>query len=218
MEECLKRMPDKEFNPKTCMFVKKCKEGEMRNELGKCVKKPKSTPQRKTRRQIINAQNVLQGPLNKSPGRVKFNPTANIRVIPSRDKLRMRKRFTARLINPNNPKVATKTRNSLSLTRKRLPLMDEDSGLVFEQPSVNLNAPNKPRTRSRAKKPLFQALDLDLNNEPQGNYGEYAAMGRKPVNELKVNTLVQGKTKGKAKKPPPKKPALNSGTPLGSKI
>ena len=58
MEDCLKRMPDKEFNPKTCMFVKKCKEGEMRNELGKCVKKPKATPLRKTRRQVINTQSA----------------------------------------------------------------------------------------------------------------------------------------------------------------
>jgi hypothetical protein len=95
--------------------------------------------------------------------------------------------------------------------------MDEDSGLVFEQPSVNLNAPNKPRTRSRTKKPLFQALSVNLNNEPLGNYGAYAAMGRKPVNELKVNTL--GKKPGKAKKPPPKrKPALNTASPLGSTI
>jgi len=216
MEDCLRRMPDKEFNPKTCMFVKKCKEGEMRNELGKCVKKPKSTPLGKTRRQIINALNALKDSRNKSPGQVKFNPTANIRVIPARDKLRMRKRFTARLLNPNNPKVATKTRNSLSLTRKRLPLMDEDSGLVFEQPSVNLNAPNKPRTRSRAKKPLFQALNVDLNNDLPGNYGAYAAMGRKRVNELKVNPL--GKKTGKAKKPPPKRPALNTASPLGSTI
>ena len=43
MEECLKRMPDKEFDANRCIFVKKCAEGQMRNKEGKCVKIQKKT-------------------------------------------------------------------------------------------------------------------------------------------------------------------------------
>jgi len=214
MEDCLRRMPDKEFNPKTCMFVKKCKEGEMRNESGKCVKKPKATPLRKTRRQVINTQSAFEEyPANKSPDQVKFNPKLNVLEIPAREKLRMRKRFTGKLKNPNTSRLSTTTRNSLNLARRRLPLMDEDSGLVFEQPSVNLNAPNKPRTRSRSKKPLFQALNLNLNNEPLGNYSKYAREGRRAVNELNLRPLQVRKRNDKKKKG-----VLNMSSPIGSSM
>ena len=212
MEDCLKRMPDKEFNPKTCMFVKKCKEGEMRNESGKCVKKPKATPLRKTRRQVINTQSAFKEyPANKSPDQVKFNPNLNVHEIPAREKLRMRKRFTGKLKNPNNPRLGTNTRNSLNLARMRLPLMDEDSGLII-QPNVNLNAP-KTRSRSKAKKALFEQLNLDLNNEPLGNYGKYAGRGRKSVTNLNLRPLQVRKRNDKKKKD-----SLNTTSPIGTSM
>lgn len=43
MEQCITKMEaeGKELNPATCMFVKKCPEGQMRNEKGRCVKSKK---------------------------------------------------------------------------------------------------------------------------------------------------------------------------------
>lgn len=46
MEECVQKMEaqGKELNPETCVFVKKCPEGQTRNEKGRCVKSKKNVP------------------------------------------------------------------------------------------------------------------------------------------------------------------------------
>ena len=43
MEACIEKMDlqGKELNPETCVFVKKCPEGQVRNEKGRCVKSKK---------------------------------------------------------------------------------------------------------------------------------------------------------------------------------
>jgi len=46
MDQCITKMEaqGKELNPETCVFVKKCPEGQVRNEKGRCVKTKKTEP------------------------------------------------------------------------------------------------------------------------------------------------------------------------------
>jgi len=77
MEECVRRneAEGKEINPTTCAFVKKCKEGEVRNDKGRCTKtgtrtRPKT--QNKTNSQLPFVPYVYTNPLEQKK-RVTYN-------------------------------------------------------------------------------------------------------------------------------------------------
>ena len=105
MEECVAKMNavGKELNPKTCMFVTKCKPGEQRNQSGRCVKIAQRSSQRKkavqpNRQQIIEqAKTEWEDPTYTSPEKVRFANKPMIQGIPQYKITRRRAKKTAKL-------------------------------------------------------------------------------------------------------------------------
>jgi hypothetical protein len=113
MEECVSKMNavGKELNPKTCMFVTKCKPGEERNQSGRCVKITQRSSQRKkavqpNRQQIIEqAKTQWEDPTYTTPEKVRFANKPMIQGIPQHKITRRRAKKPAKLYK--NPPLLT---------------------------------------------------------------------------------------------------------------
>jgi hypothetical protein len=168
MEECVRRNEEegKEINPVTCNFVKKCKPGEFRNELGRCIKgKSKTNPQNKTQNKpnaVPFAPFVYTRPLEVKkkttftrkkaktiPRKNGNNYTYNI-GRPGRV-TKTAKLYTNHPLNTTTT-IGRKTRNSLNLERAK-------RGIVFEG-----------KTRKSKKGPeTLNELEDELNELVEGN-------------------------------------------------
>jgi hypothetical protein len=186
MEECIQKMElqGKELNPETCVFVKKCPEGQMRNEKGRCVKS------KKQRTPNVAPQYVegLKKPKREIPGegKVKFVRRKKSNIIhlnnetEKRGPPHPRLRKTARLYaNASNwHKGHHDLRNSLSIeadkrgmvvipqvrkTRAKKERSSKNYGISFSPNSVNVKGPY----RQQAENNLGLAFDIEHGGEPK---------------------------------------------------
>ena len=187
MEECVQRMEaqGKELNPTTCTFVKKCPEGEVRNEKGRCVKSKKNTP-------VVNVRPFTYTESQKKPkreipgeGKVKFTrrkPT--VTMLNNEDEKRgppqPRLRKTAKLYrNPpptSNYKSAWKNgfkevRNSVSIEAEKrgqvvIPKVRKTRSKKNYAISLSPNEGVKP-LRQNAENNLGLVFDVRHNRQPK---------------------------------------------------
>lgn len=172
MEECVRKneAEGKEINPTTCTFVKKCKEGEVRNDKGRCVKaktkqnKPnvvpfapfvyKRKPYAKQKNVTINSKRakVIKG--NATHNKNRYRTTGK----PGR------KTYTAKLLPPHNLNTAvrgrTTVRNSRNLSylnTMRLPIekLEEELGEENVPSPKNSNVPAPKNSRFLQKRKAF---------------------------------------------------------------
>ena len=184
MEACIQKMElqNKELNPETCLFVKKCPEGFVRNEKGRCVKAKKA---------ITPKENVVQPVYVEAPkklkrdipgeGKVKFTrrKKANMMVLNNENEKRgpphPRLRRTARLYaNASNwRKGFHDVRNSLSIeankrgmvvipTVRKTRAKKENYGI-----SLSANSVNKGGPRQNAENNLGLSFDIEHGGQPK---------------------------------------------------
>ena len=231
MEACIQKMElqGKELNPETCVFVKKCPEGFVRNEKGRCVKAKKaSTP---------NVEQVYveapKKPKREIPGegKVKFTrrKQSNIMQLNNENEKRgpphPRLRKTARLYaNATNWRKGFRdVRNSLSIEANKkgmvvIPKVRKTKGKKESNYGISLsaNSQNEGGPRQNAENNLGLAFDIEHGGQPKllrkisGNRSpsplptanENQLMGMYEAQQPPVNTrrLQRRKAKNKARK------------------
>jgi len=188
MEECVQRMEaqGKELNPTTCTFVKKCPEGEVRNEKGRCVKSKKNAP-------VVNVRPFTYSEAPKKPkreimgeGKVKFTrrrPTVAMlnNEGEKRGPPQPRLRKTAKLYrNPpptSNYKSAwqngfKEVRNSLSIEANKrgevvIPKVRKTRAKKNYAISLTPNEDAKQPVRQLAENNLGLVFDVKHNGQPK---------------------------------------------------
>jgi hypothetical protein len=187
MEECVQRMElqGKELNPTTCTFVKKCPEGEVRNEKGRCVKSKKNAP-------VVNVRPFTYAEAPKKPkreipgeGKVKFTRKKPMVTMMNNEEEKRgppqpRLRRTAKLYkNPpptSNYKSAwqngfKEVRNSLSIEANKrgqvvIPKVRKTRAKKNYAISLSPNENAKP-LRQNAENNLGLVFDVEHNGEPK---------------------------------------------------
>ena len=117
MDQCITKMEaqGKELNPETCVFVKKCPEGQVRNEKGRCVKTKKAEP-------IVNVQPFT---MNEAPKKAK-------RVIPGQVPGKKTIRFNRRKPTVHNLNNETEKRGPPGPRLRK-------TGKLYKKPPANSN-------------------------------------------------------------------------------
>jgi hypothetical protein len=187
MEECVQRMElqGKELNPTTCTFVKKCPEGEVRNEKGRCVKSKKNAP-------VVNVRPFTYTEAPKKPkreipgeGKVKFTRKRPMVARLNNEEEKRgppnpRLRRTAKLYkNPppnSNYRTAWKNgfkevRNSLSIEANKrgevvIPKVRKTRAKKNYAISLSPNEGAKP-LRQNAENNLGLVFDVEHNGQPK---------------------------------------------------
>jgi len=176
MEECVRRneAEGKEINPTTCTFVKKCKEGEVRNDKGRCVKAKTKTKQ--------NTPTVV--PFAPYVYRKPYAPKKIVTITKKRAKTYNRnkhtnytkttgkpgrKTYTAKLLPPHNVNTAVRGRTTVRNSRNlsylntlRLPIDELEEELEENKPSPK-NSPIK-NSRFLQKRKAFNKRQKEAEN------------------------------------------------------
>jgi hypothetical protein len=182
MEECMrkKELEGKELNPETCLFVKKCPPGKVRNSNGKCVKGVKQSANngakaptvRRTRREIMNetANQWTDKRGRHKATHLKFNrhkPTEyeanNYKRGPPTARLRKPAGLYAN--PPANSNYSQAWRSGISELRNSLNLENERRGIVREIKE------RKRRTPKKNESPGGISVNSGLNLNAPNNVG-----------------------------------------------
>jgi hypothetical protein len=193
MEECVRRNEEegKEINPVTCNFVKKCKPGEFRNELGRCTKrKSKTNTQNKTNSTSFEPF-VYTKPLtekkrvtynNKTPGNLNLGRSGRV--------TKSEKLYANHPLNTRTT-IGRETRNSLNLERSK-----------------------RGKTAKNEKPEILAELEQELGELDEGNMRPLQVRKRAELNKKRLDALAElgtplnltKKRKTKPKKKTPEQP------------
>ena len=204
MEECVRRneAEGKEINPVTCTFIKKCKEGEVRNDKGRCVKAKTKTKQNTPnvvpfapfvyRRKPYAPQKIVT--INKKRAKeIKRNATHNKNHYRTTGRPG-RVSHTAKLLPPHNVNTAvrgkTTVRNSRNLSylnNLRLQIepieeLEEELGEETNPSSRNSRLLQKRKSANKRAKKLEE--ELAKENKPAKN-SRLSKLRRKQIQENK---------------------------------
>ena len=172
-----KELEGKELNPETCLFVKKCPPGKVRNSNGKCVKGVKQSANnrptaRRTRREIMNeTANQWTDKRGRHKATVlKFNrhkPTEydanNYKRGPPTARLRKPAGLYAN--PPANSNYSQAWRSGISELRNSLNLENQKRGIVREIKE------RKRRTPKKEESPGGISVNSGLNLDAPNNVG-----------------------------------------------
>ena len=172
-----KELEGKELNPETCLFVKKCPPGKVRNSNGKCVKGIKQSANnrptaRRTRREIMNeTANQWTDKRGRHKATVlKFNrhkPTEydanNYKRGPPTARLRKPAGLYAN--PPANSNYSQAWRSGISELRNSLNLENQKRGIVREIKE------RKRRTPKKEESPGGISVNSGLNLDAPNNVG-----------------------------------------------
>ena len=185
MEECVRRNDEegKEINPVTCTFVKKCKEGEVRNDKGRCTKSRTKTKKSKPNSPLSFEPFVYQKPLaekkrvtynRKKPKAIK-RKNGNSFIYNIGRPGRVTKSAALYAFNNNGRRTRTKreTRNSLNIERAK-------RGIEFEP---------KSRHTMNEKPEVLAELEQELGELNEGNMRPLQVRKRAELKKKKAAAL-----------------------------